>query len=334
MAVAQLLTLHLAFLLVFGAYFAQAKEQSHEWDYDHHHTKQEDWTGTCRNGTRQSPINIITKQTTKIVLTGHSLVFNGYDKIVSADVLNNGHTVVLKFTNGPEKDIWIKDGGLSLSKFEFAQAHFHWGDTDDQGSEHKINGQADPMEMHLVHWNLDVGKTMNEAVGKDTGISLEVLGVRFKIGNQNEKFASLFDAIKNVKTFNSNFTMQEGITLNDLLPENTDAFYRYKGSLTTPGCNEVVMWTLFKNPIEISREQIEVMRKTTYHHKNETDSKTFDVAKIANNYRDTKDCHGREILDVDVTGTSGGISTKTFFLKNKALEVWIFVISLFYAYLF
>ena len=44
------------------------------------------------------------------------------------------------------------------------------------------------MEMHIVHWNLDVGETLKEAVDKDTGISLEVLGVHFKIGKTNEKF--------------------------------------------------------------------------------------------------------------------------------------------------
>jgi carbonic anhydrase len=41
----------------------------------------------------------------------------------------------------------------------------------------------------------------------------------------------------------------------EFLPADRN-FYRFPGSLTTPICNEDVMWYLMKNPIEFSEAQI------------------------------------------------------------------------------
>ena len=40
------------------------------------------------------------------------------------------------------------------------------------------------------------------------------------------------------------------------LPTDLKKFYRYYGSLTTPACDEVVVWTLFETPIPIGRRQV------------------------------------------------------------------------------
>ena len=41
-----------------------------------------------------------------------------------------------------------------------------------------------------------------------------------------------------------------------LLPSDTSKFYRYMGSLTTPTCNQVVVWTLFEDTVKISENQV------------------------------------------------------------------------------
>lgn len=41
-----------------------------------------------------------------------------------------------------------------------------------------------------------------------------------------------------------------------LLPPRLDLFYRYNGSLTTPPCYQSVLWTLFQQPVRISRAQV------------------------------------------------------------------------------
>lgn len=43
---------------------------------------------------------------------------------------------------------------------------------------------------------------------------------------------------------------------NSFLPRDTAGFYRYVGSLTTPSCNEGVIWTVFTNKIPISKQQV------------------------------------------------------------------------------
>lgn len=47
------------------------------------------------------------------------------------------------------------------------------------------------------------------------------------------------------------------ISINDLLMDvDMTKYYRYNGSLTTPGCDEVVVWTVFQQPIRISKDLV------------------------------------------------------------------------------
>ena len=52
----------------------------------------------------------------------------------------------------------ISGGGLKRTPtwnggYEFAELQFHWGDSENKGSEHQIDGKSFPMEAHLVHFN-------------------------------------------------------------------------------------------------------------------------------------------------------------------------------------
>ncbi|KAK4873276.1 hypothetical protein RN001_015305 [Aquatica leii] len=54
-------------------------------------------------------------------------------------------------------------------------------------------------------------------------------------------------------------TRCEDVDPTNFLPETT-TYWTYQGSLTAPPCLECVVWILFKNPVEVSQEQLQACR--------------------------------------------------------------------------
>ena len=108
------------------------------------------WDAVCATGQSQSPVNLENQVFDKSLVSDPFIYSNYETKLIGAKLSNNGHTVQL---NSPNNFIAQISGGGLNSTYQFAQLHFHWGDTQKQGSEHTKNGQAFPMEVHLVHFN-------------------------------------------------------------------------------------------------------------------------------------------------------------------------------------
>ena len=58
-------------------------------------------------------------------------------------------------------------------------------------------------------------------------------------------------------TVNKKKTISTYLNPSELLPKNRD-YYRFNGSLTTPPCTEGVRWFVFKEPVEMSQEQLNI----------------------------------------------------------------------------
>ena len=137
-----------------------------------------------------------------------------------------------------------------VGRYELAQLHFHWGDSSgNKGSEHTLDGEQFDAELHFVHYNTKCGRDLTEALlnceGQD---ALAVLGVFIDEHghDDNNAFDPIIDSLKYVVNESTEKIEIKSFDMTKLMPHDLDVFYRYEGSLTTPECNEVVTWTVFK----------------------------------------------------------------------------------------
>ncbi|XP_045844393.1 carbonic anhydrase 5A, mitochondrial isoform X6 [Meles meles] len=88
-------------------------------------------------------------------------------------------------------------GGPLENHYRLKQFHFHWGATDERGSEHTVDGRAYPAELHLVHWNSVKYRNYKEAVTGENGVA--VIGVFVKLGARHEELQKLVRVLPEIK---------------------------------------------------------------------------------------------------------------------------------------
>ncbi|KAI5089261.1 carbonic anhydrase IV a precursor [Silurus meridionalis] len=201
-------------------------------------------------GNRQSPINIVSKKTVQ----SSSLTefrFTGYNEIFTSRLKNTGQTVSLDIPLGAS----VSGGNLSQT-YNAVQLQFHWGNSGSPGSEHTIDGEQYPMELHIVHIK-DTYISVEEALSDPKGQAS--LGFFFEESEtENKEYSAFIEALAQVQDAESQADVL--ISLNNLILQQSKlkAYYRYEGSQTTPGCSESVIWTVFMQPIPLSKDQLAV----------------------------------------------------------------------------
>ncbi|XP_012500493.1 PREDICTED: carbonic anhydrase 12 isoform X3 [Propithecus coquereli] len=148
------------------------------------------------------------------------------------------------------------------SRYSATQLHLHWGDQNDPyGSEHTVSGKHFAAELHIVHYNSDLYPNASAASNKSEGLA--VLAVLIEMGSFNPSYDKIFSHLQHVK-YKGQEVLIPGFNIEELLPERPAEYYRYRGSLTTPPCNPTVIWTVFRNPVHISQEQLLALETALY----------------------------------------------------------------------
>lgn len=271
------------------------------------------WPGVCTEGSRQSPINL----PKLIVSTGAAAMDLSSYKGNAFRMANNGHSVTIDFqgatgTNAATKTFSFPDpedlyNTNKVRKYKFASAHFHWGVKDYlTGSEHKIGGRASAMELHLVHYLANY-TDMATAVSSGDPNALSVLGVLIDVSivknimsglsgllsQQPKSHVSLAPIVKNLQTVTTAHHEPEYKSVSETLdftrllktPGPTHMF-TYRGSLTTPGCNEQVNWYVLKEPATTTSADLDKFRSSLKDDKGEA---------LRANHRPIQPRNGRKI---------------------------------------
>ncbi|KAK3893617.1 hypothetical protein Pcinc_002570, partial [Petrolisthes cinctipes] len=234
-------------------------------------------------GQRQSPVALVTDEAGgEFIYPWMPFNFKNYDTTpTKAEIKNEGgHTAKVEIEQDPVPTLVGGDLGHA---YTFLQFHFHWGADDTRGSEHTVDGKVYPAELHLVHFRTDY-ETVANAVRFSDGLA--VLGIFLEISDEdNPNLKSIIDGLPDI-TVHDTKTDIPPFPLRNLLPSDTTGFFRYLGSLTTPPCSEVVIWTVFKDVIKISRNQLAVFRTLFDKHGD----------PLVDNFRPTQPLFGREVL--------------------------------------
>jgi len=209
------------------ARLARAAEGAH-WSYETGSPEgPENWgklpgDEVCAAGTQQSPVEV-SQGSVPASLPGLYIDWS----LLGGSIVNNGHTIQVNVPKGNR--LIVGDAGYDL-----VQYHFH------TPSEHAVEGQRSAMEAHFVH-------------AKEGGYG--VVGVLLSAGPEDAA-APLVDITQNMPPVPGGPPVQrDDLDARKFLPPTLD-YWRYEGSLTTPGCAETVDWFVLRATLAVPASAI------------------------------------------------------------------------------
>ncbi|CAI0391827.1 unnamed protein product [Linum tenue] len=188
----------------------------------------------CGSGKSQSPIDIKSKEA---VENSKLEKLDGDYHSVEAILINNGHNIMIHFDDSP--------GELQIDGKSYKLKQLHWHTP----SEHTIDGQQYPLELHMVHQ-------------ADDG-SFTVAAILYEDGDEDKFLKKIKDELEELAKDKCSADEEAQVPLKKLeykmLKKSPHSYYRYTGSLTAPPCSENVIWSVLADARTVSKEQVKAL---------------------------------------------------------------------------
>lgn len=117
-----------------------------------------------------------------------------------------------------------------------------------------------------------------------------MLGVLFHVADDvNLVLKNILDSAERIReAVGEASRIDMPLTPAELLPPDRLSYYRYEGSLTTPSCDEAVIWTIFDKSIPFAMTQIERFQQV----------KDTDGNALTHNFRQLQRLNSRPLVYV------------------------------------
>ena len=225
----------------------------------------DDWNELCKDGQKQSPVNIDTKSIIQMKST-YFYLLNAEENNFTVTNNSNEYTVISE--NLGDVFFYLPDSTGKTNEYSdyvIKNVFIH------SPSEHTINNKSYDLEIQVL--------------------------ASFNYGNLNysyHMFSLLCTAdVKSEDTdefFKNILEKKKTLDLNSLIFQDQTNFktFVYEGSLTTPPCNENVIWFVRKTPIKISHNNLKAFQDKWQNN--------LDFANGRGNNRNVRALNNRNIL--------------------------------------
>lgn len=146
-------------------------------------------------------------------------------------------------------------GGCLTSVYDLCSMVFHWGHSNEEGSEHTFDYVRFPMELQVWHIKRGFNSLLDAITAKEND-GILIVSFFFQITNADNPY--LDHIVTNLWRI-----IQPGTKVHIppfpllwIFPTFERDYYTYNGSFTQPPCSEIVTWILQPEPIAISSSQV------------------------------------------------------------------------------